>query len=870
MPAELPPPTPARRVMRLLWQTARRRAAGRELRQREIMGRRKTGASTGGGGLLRVLVALLVCFIHGALGWSMVKAMRDTCVLSTQPESGRIVLSVQNQTALDEALARQATLDERRQALARAARPTMADRLAVIAAEKARDSALSRLSGSSEPPGAPDKKARQAHRAEVERRFREEGARAFVLVDHSLGAQLARSDEERAAPAVVLSLFLGWWLAMLVCQGEGLELDVQRRRHPMWEWLLSHPIRPAHAFYSELLAPCMANPVYFSAPVFLWISFRELSLDGPLWLAAILVGLPVAVATSALGKALETMALLRLPVRTRGAMLGLVSWFGYVAMILPFFILQYDGLGRLLGGLASQHAAWFPVWPARALCHGWGMAPSLLQVTLSWWMLAAGMALTAVWLTQRATGQGLQAPSGGTGPGATPLLAARSRFGKNPLHRKELLWLLRDRGAIVQVLLVPLTIAATQAMHFRGLYRMTSHSWTFLSGVAIICGTYLLLVLGPRSLASEGSALWLSLTWPRGLEDLLQAKARLWRRLANGVVGCILAVCGLLFPADWWKVALVGCGWLVFSHTLALKAVALVTVPSSSGEPEPPNRARHWIALLGTLAFGSGVMMQAWHLAIIGIVFSSLVAVAMWQGLRARLPYLFDPWSEQPVPAPTLLQATVGIALMVESVGIATGVASAFGSPATLWVVRALAYGLIGAVACLGMQNFLDARNVRWRDIVRWPAAGVRLPLGRGVLLGAGLGGVLAVGAMGYMVALHWFPAGAEALRESARLAGQFENQRLWFALIAVGFAPVAEEYFFRGLLYRTLDRELGDWRAMALSAAFFALFHPPLAWVPVAGLGLLNAWLFKRTRHLLPCVICHATYNACLLLPGG
>ncbi|OYU72746.1 MAG: hypothetical protein CFE32_22865, partial [Alphaproteobacteria bacterium PA3] len=211
-----------------------------------------------------------------------------------------------------------------------------------------------------------------------------------------------------------------------------------------------------------------------------------------------------------------------------------------------------------------------------------------------------------------------------------------------------------------------LTIAATQAFNFRTIYNLTAGNWSAVCGVAIICGTYFLLVLGPRSLASEGSALWLALTWPRGLEDLLKAKARLWSRVANAVVGVILAVAAVMFPAAWWKIALVGGGWLVFSRTLAMKAVSLVTVPSSSGEPEPPNRARQWVAMLGTLSFGTGVLIGSWHVAIVGIVFSSLVAVAMWQNLRARLPYLFDRWSEQPVPAPSLLHATVGIALLTQ------------------------------------------------------------------------------------------------------------------------------------------------------------------------------------------------------------
>ena len=79
----------------------------------------------------------------------------------------------------------------------------------------------------------------------------------------------------------------------------------------------------------------------------------------------------------------------------------------------------------------------------------------------------------------------------------------------------------------------------------------------------------------------------------------------------------------------------------------------------------------------------------------------------------------------------------------------------------------------------------------------------------------------------------------------------------------------MAEEYFFRGLLFRTLERELGDWRALILSAGFFAIFHPPLAWVPVACLGVCAAWLFRSTRHLLPSVACHVTYNAGVLLLG-
>jgi membrane protease YdiL (CAAX protease family) len=53
----------------------------------------------------------------------------------------------------------------------------------------------------------------------------------------------------------------------------------------------------------------------------------------------------------------------------------------------------------------------------------------------------------------------------------------------------------------------------------------------------------------------------------------------------------------------------------------------------------------------------------------------------------------------------------------------------------------------------------------------------------------------------------------------------------------------------------------------MVASASFFAIYHPPLAWLPVGAVGLFNAYLFKRTGRLLPCVAVHAIYNAMVTL---
>ena len=52
----------------------------------------------------------------------------------------------------------------------------------------------------------------------------------------------------------------------------------------------------------------------------------------------------------------------------------------------------------------------------------------------------------------------------------------------------------------------------------------------------------------------------------------------------------------------------------------------------------------------------------------------------------------------------------------------------------------------------------------------------------------------------------------------------------------------------------------------VAASAALFAIYHPPMAWLPVGLLGIAGALLFKNTGRLAPAVILHMAYNAVVL----
>ena len=103
---------------------------------------------------------------------------------------------------------------------------------------------------------------------------------------------LVALEGSRSSSAMLGSLVLLWWTAMLVFQGEGLELDLQQRRHPMWEWLYSHPVSAASIFTAEILAPLAANPVYWGAPLFVGTLYGLVYDPLTGFLAAILAGVP--------------------------------------------------------------------------------------------------------------------------------------------------------------------------------------------------------------------------------------------------------------------------------------------------------------------------------------------------------------------------------------------------------------------------------------------------------------------------------------------------------------------------------------------------------------------------------------------------
>ncbi len=88
------------------------------------------------------------------------------------------------------------------------------------------------------------------------------------------------------------------------------------------------------------------------------------------------------------------------------------------------------------------------------------------------------------------------------------------------------------------------------------------------------------------------------------------------------------------------------------------------------------------------------------------------------------------------------------------------------------------------------------------------------------------------------------------------------------FILTLVGaglLAPMAEELYFRGLIYRWFRARFSFWLAVLLSSAIFALGHADSLGVVASSfvLGLLLAAIYDRSRSLWLTIAIHAANNS-------
>jgi ABC-2 type transport system permease protein len=700
-----------------------------------------------------------------------------------------------------------------------------------------------------------------ADRAEARARtllqtYREKGEAAFETSGAGLLKPKAiwRTNPDGLTRALGATLLLVAFTQLVLAFG-GANQDLGKVEWTL-EWLFTLPASASSLFLAKTAEYALVNAYTWimTLPllgVFLYASGAgpwtvPLALAGTL-ASAFMVGAVRLLADTWLRMhfSLEKLKTLQAACTLLGTLLLMAVFGGAVSPAVPAGILD--------AFLDFPRAAlWSPFALPAGLCSTPALAGSAMVA------VALGLVAAALRLAQRIVRDGLLTATGvyqGVRGRGGPAARVQGILGK------DLRVLLRDRNFLVQTLAVPLIIVGFQLFLNPALLRGIVSDFRHAAAAAYSVGAYVLLCSAFHVLTVEGGTLWLLFTLPVPLDRILRRKALLWSAFAAAYTVAILAAATAFAPPSdasaLGEAVLAVVGVVIFAFTVA----ALGTLGTDPLQTEVQRRFRPDMAYLAMLLAGTFAWTiyspSAWQ-KIVQTILSSLLALALWQKVRDRIPYLLDP-TEAPPPRVTLsdgliallaffvLQALLG--LMFFTMQLEAGFA------------LLLAYTIAGSLVSLfALFSF-------WRhkvpDLLR--STGLR-PI-RGTFLRSlawGVGGAAAAAALAwtYLALLRRSDALRPILEEAEKTALSTADPT-WVAILAIGAAPLVEEFLFRGLVLRGLRRSWGAAASILAGAALFAAVHPPAGFVPVFGLGLAASIAFERTGWLLAPVLCHALYNA-------
>ena len=364
-------------------------------------------------------------------------------------------------------------------------------------------------------------------------------------------------------------------------------------------------------------------------------------------------------------------------------------------------------------------------------------------------------------------------------------------------------------------------------------------------------------------LTVEGGTLWLLFTFPVPLDRVLRRKALLWSAFAAVYTLAVLGIATAYAPPrDWTAISeavLAVVGVVIYAFTVAaLGALATDPLQTEVQRRFRPDMVYLAMLLAGTFAW-TIYSPSAWQ-RIVQTTLSTLLALALWQNVRDRIPYLLDP-TEAPPPRVALSDGLIALLAFFVMQALLT---AAFATALPLALALLVAYTAAGGFVSL-FSLFVFWRH-KVPDLLR--STGLR-PARPGAFLASvawGVGGGAAASAVAaaYLALMKRSELFRPFLEDatSVKLIGA-----TWLAVLAIGAAPLVEEFLFRGLIFRGLRRSWGVAASVLACAGLFAAVHPPISFVPVFALGAAAAIVFEKSGWLLAPLIAHALYNAAVFL---
>jgi membrane protease YdiL (CAAX protease family) len=185
---------------------------------------------------------------------------------------------------------------------------------------------------------------------------------------------------------------------------------------------------------------------------------------------------------------------------------------------------------------------------------------------------------------------------------------------------------------------------------------------------------------------------------------------------------------------------------------------------------------------------------------------------------------------------------------------------------------KSVSVGLIVDIAwLLAMVAWLAYRHTGWREQlgIRFGSEGGRNAL-FGFIAGLILYPVIAI-AVGLPLTILFSALSGEEATTPDQLPQHLTGALVVASVIlAVFVAPIAEETYFRGILFRSIRDRHGFWPGALISGVIFGLVH----WVPspwqdavllqsiMVFTGIALAWIYERRGSLLANVAAHMAFN--------
>jgi uncharacterized protein len=304
-------------------------------------------------------------------------------------------------------------------------------------------------------------------------------------------------------------------------------------------------------------------------------------------------------------------------------------------------------------------------------------------------------------------------------------------------------------------------------------------------------------------------------------------------------------------------------GVMLAGIILCVLGIAVFIGALALGDTDPATRSPVPVTWL-MIAAGSGLTILGGLALLLGLTLYVLVP-AFSGSQRAALDY----GSHRTVLASTALAAIIGnlLAVLYFIPAIFLAPLGFAGAPdANLGDILLSPLGIAVAAVSLdvALLTIVYLRVVR-PGVITWERMGLRFQrLGRRLIQGL-MAGVILFSAS-TVLELLLSRLGVEQtqleLFEPVRTATVPEFMLV--LLVGAVIAPIVEEIFFRGYVFRAYLDQKGVKRAFFFSAALFAVIHLNIpAMIPIFIMGLLLAYFYYRTGSIIPSIVAHGVNNA-------